>query len=183
LYRLNGIETSSEEVAAAAAESFEGGGLPPNYRALTRRGLLIQRATLSKDERSLQRTMAHFAHAATKGNSGKGLSAQFTSRADFADNAAARAVVHHWGAGGGGSHYNMAASKSAQKGTQKGLLSRHSKQGARLQAQRNQSRARDVAKGQMGVRNNAAKGGGGSSKSKKGGGGGGGGASKKSGGE
>jgi hypothetical protein len=107
----------------------------------------------------------------------KALAGQFACKQDAADSAARRAIVHHWGAGGGGSHYNMAAAKSALKGTQKGLLSRHSKQGARLQAQRNQVRARDVAKGQMGVRNNAQKGGGGS-----GGGGSGGFGGKKSGG-
>ena len=75
-------------------------------------------------------------------------------------------AVGNWGAGGGGSHYNMGAAKTTQKGTQKGLLSRHSKQGAMLQAQRNQSRARDAAKGQMGLRNNAQKSQNGGGKSK-----------------
>jgi hypothetical protein len=180
MYRLSGIETSSEDMASTSAGT---GSLPLPSRALTRRGLLIQRAVaLSKEEKQLQRQLAHLAQCGgAKGNSGKGLAAQFTHRTDFADNAQNRAIVHHWGAGGGGSHYNMAASKSAQKGTKKGLLSRHSKQGAKLQAQRNMVRARDVAKGQMGVRNNASKGGGAaaagggssSKKSKAGGGGGG----------
>ena len=107
----------------------------------------------------LQRQLYHFAQMA-KGNS-KGLAGQFVFRPDAADNAARRASVHHWGAGGGGSHYNMAAAAGRSKGTSKGLLSRHSKQGARLQAARNMSRARDAAKGQMGVRNNAQKTGGG----------------------
>jgi len=53
--------------------------------------------------------------------------------------------VHHWGAGGGGSHYHTAGSKQFQKGVRiKGVISRHSKQGAKMQAARVQ-KARNKA--------------------------------------
>ena len=72
--------------------------------------------------------------------SSKALAAQFTTKAQFADNAARRAVVHHWGAGGGGSHYHTAGSKQFLKGVRvKGVVSRHSKQGAKMQAARVQA--------------------------------------------
>ena len=70
----------------------------------------------------------------------KALAAQFTTKAGFADNAARRAIVHHWGAGGGGSHYHTAGSKQFLKGVRiKGVVSRHSKQGAKMQAARVQA--------------------------------------------
>jgi len=57
-----------------------------------------------------------------------------------ADNKAMRAIVHHWGGGGGGSHYHMAGSKQYNKGNKvKGVILRHSVQGAKLQAARNKS--------------------------------------------
>ena len=70
----------------------------------------------------------------------KALAAQYTTKAQFADNAARRAVVHHWGAGGGGSHYYNSGSKQFLKGVRiKGVISRHSKQGAKMQAVRVQA--------------------------------------------
>ena len=151
LYRQSGLDP--------AATQAGGAGVAGGAADLAKRKQLMQRAAATKAERQLQRQLYHFAQMA-KGNS-KGLAGQFVFRPDAADNAARRAIVHHWGAGGGGSHYNMAAAAGRSKGTSKGLLSRHSKQGARLQAARNMSRARDAAKGQMGVRNNAQKTGGG----------------------
>jgi hypothetical protein len=65
-----------------------------------------------------------------KGNS-KALPAQYVRKQDAADNAAKRAIVHH-----AGSHYHMQASRSMQFGRSKGLMARHSSQGARLQASR-----------------------------------------------
>jgi len=57
-----------------------------------------------------------------------------------ADNKAMRAIVHHWGGGGGGSHYHMAGSKQYNKGNKvKGVILRHSVQGAKLQAVRNKA--------------------------------------------
>jgi hypothetical protein len=65
-----------------------------------------------------------------------------------ADNAAKRAIVHHTG-----SHYHMAGSRQFQKGVRvKGTISRHSKQGAKLQAARISSKnmltAREDARGE-----------------------------------
>ena len=81
--------------------------------------------------------------AAVAGGNSKALPGQYTFKADFADNAAARAVVHHWGAGGGGSHYHMAGSKQFLKGVRvKGVVSRHSRQGAKLEASRQAARNR-----------------------------------------
>jgi len=48
--------------------------------------------------------------------------------------------LHMWGAGGGGSHYWCAGSKQYIKGNKvKGVILRHSRQGAKLQADRNKS--------------------------------------------
>lgn len=81
--------------------------------------------------------------AAVAGGNSKALPGQYTFKADFADNAAARAVVHHWGAGGGGSHYHMAGSKQFLKGVRvRGVVSRHSRQGAKLEASRQAARNR-----------------------------------------
>jgi len=56
------------------------------------------------------------------------------------DNKALRAIVHHWGGGGGGAHYMMAGSKQYNKGNKvKGVVLRHSRQGAKLQAARNKT--------------------------------------------
>jgi len=56
------------------------------------------------------------------------------------NNKAMRAIVHHWGGGGGGAHYNMAGSKQYNKGNKvKGVVLRHSVQGAKLQAARNKT--------------------------------------------
>merc|ERR1712187_697863 len=48
--------------------------------------------------------------------------------------------LHMWGAGGGGSHYYCAGSKQYIKGNKvKGVVLRHSRQGAKLQAERNKA--------------------------------------------
>ena len=62
----------------------------------------------------------------------KALAAQYAHKAGFADNAARRAIVHHWGAGGGGSHYHTAGSKQFLKGCGSRVWCRDTKQGARL---------------------------------------------------
>jgi len=133
--------------------------------ALSRRQLLVQRAARSGAERRLQRQLAHYACAAKEGSKAGG-AALFAHKPGHADNAENRAIVHHWGGGGGGSHYWCAAAKTAQKGKEKGLSSRHSKQGQRLQASRNEQRAKRVDRGQMGVRNSAQKASGSSKKPK-----------------
>ena len=85
--------------------------------------------------------------ASRRRGASKALAAQYGTKAQFADNKARRAIVtHHWGAGGGGSHYHTAGSKQFQKGVRdrEGVISRHSKQGAKMQAARVQ-KARNKA--------------------------------------
>jgi len=65
-----------------------------------------------------------------KGKS-KAIASQYVFKQDAADNARSRANVHH-----AGSHYHMQAARTMQFGRQKGLMARHSSQGARLQASR-----------------------------------------------
>jgi hypothetical protein len=68
------------------------------------------------------------------------LAAQANRRQKEADNKAMRAIVHHWGGGGGGSHYHMCGGKQWNKGNKvKGVILRHSRQGAKLQAARNKA--------------------------------------------
>lgn len=75
-------------------------------------------------------------HARAKGNS-KAIASNYVFKEDFADNAARRAIKHHWGEGGGGAHYTMCGSRQYQKGVRvKGVVLRHSKQGAKLQSAR-----------------------------------------------
>jgi len=65
------------------------------------------------------------------GNSSKANASTFVHKKDAAHNKRMAANVHHWGAGGGGSHYMMAGSKSVLKGNKaKGVVSRHSRQAA-----------------------------------------------------
>ena len=80
--------------------------------------------------------------ALAKGNS-KALPGQYVYRPDAADGTRKRANIHHTG-----SHYHMAASRSMNFGRQKGLLARHSSQGARLQATR--MAAKETARMQTG---------------------------------
>jgi hypothetical protein len=124
-------------------------------RRMVRHGVSQQRlatSLLQRDEqlrrnqmlaRSAARTMR-----ANSGNSSKALPSQFVHQPSPADNAAARAVVHHTG-----SHYHMAGGVQFQRGVRvKGVVSRHSKQGAKMQAarmaQRNMYEAREDARGE-----------------------------------
>ena len=105
-------------------------------------------ARVARREANMQRNMVLVRAAAVAGGNSKALPGQYTFKADFADNAAARAVVHHWGAGGGGSHYHMAGSKQFLKGVRvRGVVSRHSRQGARLEASRQAARTRKAQRG------------------------------------
>jgi hypothetical protein len=84
---------------------------------------------------------------ALQGNS-KAIASSFVFKQGFADNAARRAIKHHWGEGGGGAHYTMAGSKQFQKGVRiKGVVSRHSKQGAVNGAKRQQAAANRANRG------------------------------------
>mmetsp|Transcript_9386 Transcript_9386/g.25141 ORF Transcript_9386/g.25141 Transcript_9386/m.25141 type:complete len:541 (-) Transcript_9386:42-1664(-) len=61
-----------------------------------------------------------------------------------ADNKAMRAIVHHWGGGGGGAHYWGCGGKQYNKGNKvKGVILRHSVQGAKLQASRTAQSAKN----------------------------------------
>lgn len=82
------------------------------------------------------------------GGTSKANSSTYVYKPDAADNPRARANVHH-----AGSHYHMAASRQFSHGNKvQGVVSRHSKQGERMQsarmAKRNMQAARDVANGQ-----------------------------------
>ena len=86
--------------------------------------------------------------AANAKGSSKAISSQFVYKPDAADNAEKRAIVHHTG-----SHYHMAGSRQFQRGVRvKGVVSRHSQQGAKLQAARvaknNGFAAREDARGE-----------------------------------
>jgi hypothetical protein len=99
-----------------------------------------------RDQDKMNRLLSRM-QVQSKGNS-KAIASQFVHKEKPADNAAARAIVHHTG-----SHYVMAGSKQFQKGLRiKGVVSRHSKQGAKLQAARtsarNASGAREDARGE-----------------------------------
>lgn len=72
----------------------------------------------------------------------------YVFKPNAADNPRARANVHH-----ASSHYHMAATRQFSHGNKvQGVISRHSKQGEKMQAarmaKRNQMAARDVANGQ-----------------------------------
>jgi hypothetical protein len=89
----------------------------------TKRKALVQ-------QRTVQNQLARYQQYSK--NNSKAIASQFLYKADVAYNTHRAAIVHHWGAGGGGSHYNMANGKLFQKGFRlKGVVSRHSSQQAR----------------------------------------------------
>ena len=109
---------------------------------------LVDRDQQMKRNQLLARTYVRNSRPNNRGNTTKILPSQFLYQPSPADNAAARAIVHHTG-----SHYHMAGSKQYQRGVRvKGVISRHSKQGAILQAarmsQRNMYEAREDARGE-----------------------------------
>lgn len=109
-------------------------------------GQLILRDSTQKQAFGALVTANHF----SKHNSSKALASQFVFKANAAHDATARAEVHHFGGGGGGSHYNMAGSKQQMKGVKvKGVISRHSRQGAKVQGAK-QNPVAEMARGQRG---------------------------------
>jgi hypothetical protein len=128
-----------EAALLAAAEAREESALRSELQRSGKRSSALARFAGEAEERgrqgALMAKMAQFTQRA-KGNS-KAIASTYTYKADFADNKRMRSIVHHWGAGGGGSHYMMAGGKQFQKGNRvKGVVSRHSRQGAKLQANR-----------------------------------------------
>jgi hypothetical protein len=108
----------------------------------------VLQARIARRQEARKRNMLLLRSAAVMDGNSKALPGQYIFKADFADNAARRAIVHHWGAGGGGSHYHMAGSKQFQKGIRvRGVVSRHSRQGARLEASRQAARDRKKSRG------------------------------------
>ena len=104
------------------------------YAAQTRKGVRkLQGKVALREANKSRHGMLVKGHAWAKGNS-KAIASTFTFKKDEAYNAQRHAIVHHWGAGGGGSHMMMCGSRQYQKGVRvKGTVLRHSKQGARLQ--------------------------------------------------
>jgi hypothetical protein len=120
------------------ADYVAAGGNRSDERRVERRQPAQRLATRESQKRQNQIATRAMRHA--KAGASKALAAQFSHKAGFADNAARRAIVHHWGAGGGGSHYHTAGSKQFLKGVRiRGVVSRHSKQGAKMQAARVQA--------------------------------------------
>ena len=123
-------------------------------RRLVRHGASQQQrlatSLLQRDEQLRRNQMlARSAARTMRGQqASKALPSQFVYQPSPADNAAARAIVHHTG-----SHYHMAGGVQFQRGVRvKGVVSRHSKQGAKMQAarmaQRNMYEAREDARGE-----------------------------------
>jgi hypothetical protein len=105
---------------------------------------------MNRKQQKINALLARSARASSNknGSTSKAIASQYAHKQAPADNAAARAVVHHTG-----SHYHMAGGVQFQRGVRvKGVISRHSKQGAKLQAartsERNSSSAREDARGQ-----------------------------------
>ena len=100
---------------------------PLQPRSLGNRSLVDREAQLRHN-----RLLARSANVRKGNNSTKAIASQFVHKESPADNAARRAVVHHTG-----SHYVMAGGVQFQRGLRvPGVVSRHSKQGAKLQAAR-----------------------------------------------
>jgi hypothetical protein len=113
-------EVESEELAELAVNRME-----DQLRAN------LKRMEDIKNEQEDKKLLARLAHTTAKRNN-KAISSQFVYQPNAADNAEKRAIVHHTG-----SHYHMAGSKQFQKGLRvKGVISRHSQQGAKMQAAR-----------------------------------------------
>jgi len=112
-----------------------------------------------RNEWDYQKFLSDSAKYANKKGDSKALPSNYVYPPSPADNAEKRAIVHHTG-----SHYHMAGSKQFQRGVRvKGVISRHSKQGAKLQAsrsaRRNMLNAREDARGERAVGGGNGKGG------------------------
>eukprot|EP00930_Biecheleria_cincta_P097742 TRINITY_DN89422_c0_g1_i1.p1 TRINITY_DN89422_c0_g1~~TRINITY_DN89422_c0_g1_i1.p1 ORF type:complete len:499 (+),score=145.84 TRINITY_DN89422_c0_g1_i1:90-1586(+) len=120
----------------ALAKFYRQKARPVNERALATPSINRLHANIMKREERRK------FHLMVKGSNTASSTAKhlFKFGGRMEDNKAMRAVVHHWGAGGGGSHYWGAGGKQYNKGNKvKGIILRHSVQGAKLQAARNKS--------------------------------------------
>ena len=110
-------------------------------RMTKRQGRIVRELAMRKQRKEYQGMLTKSAAFAIGGHT-KAIASQFTFKQDHADNKHTRAIVHHWGAGGGGSHYHMAGTKQFHKGVRvKGVVMRHSRQGAKLAASRQNARS------------------------------------------
>lgn len=75
----------------------------------------------------VQRALGY--HGIGLGQGSKAIASTFHAKEFDSYNRERAAIVHHWGAGGGGSHYHMASTKGYLKGDRiKGMTQRHSRQ-------------------------------------------------------
>jgi hypothetical protein len=137
---------NDQETEAAEATHYTA---PLAIRQIERQLRTGQDAVADQKQDKMNKLLARSAaHATKSGGASKALPSQYVHQPKAADNAAKRAIVHHTG-----SHYVMAGSKQFQKGVRvKGVISRHSQQGAKLQAarsaKRNAGAAREDARGE-----------------------------------
>ena len=116
-----------------------------------RMGMNVSSKIAMRRERNMRNGVLVKSLMYTKGNS-KAISSQFVFKQGAADNAQNRAIVHHWGAGGGGSHYCMAGSKQFQKGNKvKGIVARGKKSKGNQVAIRNGKKSGAKKSGSMAV--------------------------------
>jgi hypothetical protein len=136
------------ETAAAATSAGAESTAPLAIRQIERQLRNGANEVADRDQDKMNKLLARSAAHAKKGGGAKALPSQYVHKPQAADNAAKRAIVHHTG-----SHYVMAGSKQFQKGLRvKGVVSRHSVQGAKLQSARSAKRngmvAREDARGE-----------------------------------
>jgi hypothetical protein len=123
-----------------------------SYRTFKFMGDLSDKMSLTQAQRKMQGIMVR-SQAFAKGSS-KAIASQFYSKQGQADNAAARALIHHgYGGGGGGAHFTMHASKQFNKGIRvKGVVSRKAKGGTKMQAAANKSNRGNASMNAAGAR-------------------------------
>jgi hypothetical protein len=131
--RIEELET--ELVQSGKPGSGSSNTISRNEKMKDRAALLKEmQLTIRKDANEKARNRQLLQSAMFEGNrngSSKALPGQYFFKESEAHDQTASAVRHHFGAGGGGSHYHMAASKQFNKGLRlDGVVSRHSKQAA-----------------------------------------------------
>jgi len=112
------------------------------------RAAQLSSAAVAREKANNKYLSKQAAIASRKVSSSKAIPSIYVYKPGAADNSAKRAIVHHTG-----SHYHMAGSRQFQKGVRvKGVVSRHSVQGAKMQAARvankNGLAAREDGRGQ-----------------------------------
>jgi hypothetical protein len=144
------VESDEENAAPVQATVNYAGGTDLALRRAEAQHQRLANSLVDRERQlKMNKLLARGARMSKKtANASKAIASQFHYREKPADNAAARAVVHHTG-----SHYHMAGGVQFQRGVRvKGVVSRHSKQGAKIQAariaKRNMYAAREDARGE-----------------------------------